>query len=261
MAFYAWFKKYGISEKIRIAGGVEVESYKRCRDDVADEVKPYAVCMTQTDVGFRQQAEVVVHRVDDGLALTLGAKIKNDGLLEFPCGGIVTAETPAAILQKRAMMCGGTTLDENGEIVYTGSRVKIDYMIERIRDGRQYAIFTQYIGEREFIASALRDAGYSVGYDMDKFRDGEFKVFVGSIKRFCEGVDLSWLSGSMIIYSLTFSGSTYSQILSRMCNWSRTDPIKVHVLMVRGSVEEAIYKAVSSKQSFNDSFYRKVGSC
>jgi hypothetical protein len=65
----------------------------------------------------------------------------------------------------------------------------------------------------------------------------------------------------MIIYSLTFSGSTYSQILSRMCNWNRTEPIKVHVLMVRGSVEEYIYKAVSSKQSFNESFYLKVGSC
>ena len=96
---------------------------------------------------------------------------------------------------------------------------------------------------------------------MDAFRDGEFSIFVGSIKRFAEGVDLSWLSGSMIIYSLTFSGSTYAQILSRMCNWNRTEPIKVHVLMARGSVEEYIYKAVSSKQSFNESFYRKVGAC
>jgi hypothetical protein len=261
MPFYAWFKVYGISEKIRIAGGVEVESYKRCRAEVADDVATYAVCMTQTDVGFKQQAEVVEHLIDDGLSLILGHKIKDDGLLEFYCGGVAVAENPAAILQKRAMICGGTVLSEEGKVLFTGSRAKIDFILERLRQGKQYAIFTQYIGERAFVAEALRDAGHSVGYDMDEFRDGEFSVFVGSIKRFAEGVDLSWLSGSMIIYSLTFSGSTYAQILSRMCNWNRTEPIKVHVLMVRGSVEEYIYKAVSSKQSFNESFYRKVGSC
>ncbi len=259
MAFYKWFKGggYGIPTPIRISGGQEVESYKRVSEVVASEVAPYAVCMTQQEVGFKQRAQVVPHLIDDSRALSLGDEIEREGILEIEDRAIV-AENPAAILQKKAMICGGTVLDDDGEVLRIGNRAKLDYMVERLSEDRQYAIFTQYIAERDLILDEMHKIGRSAGDDMEAFKAGDFDIFVGSIKRYCEGVDLSWLDGAMVIYSLTFSGSTYSQILDRMCNWERREPIKVHVLMVRGSVEEGIFDAVSSKQSFNESFYKKA---
>ena len=252
MAFYSWFKKggYGIPSPIRIAGGQEVESYKRVIDAVADEVRPYAVCMTQSDVGFKQRARVIPHLIDDPVALSIGERIKRAGIWQD-----VIAENPAAILQKQAMACGGTLLNDEGDVVLTGSRAKLEFLASKLQGGRQYAIFTQYIAERSFLKLGLQELGFSVTFDMDEFRGGGAQCFVGSIKRYCEGFDLSWLDGAMVLYSLTFSGSTYTQILDRMANWNREEDILVHVLMVRGSVEESIFKAVSNKQSFNEAFY------
>lgn len=255
MAFYSWFKKggYGIPSPIRIAGGIEVESYKRVVSRVADEVKPYAICLTQADVGFSRSAQVIEHYIEDKTALNLGAMLKRDGMVDV-YGAVITAENPAAILQKQAMVCGGTVLDENGKVVYTGSTKKAYYLYRKLEKGKQYAIFTQYIAERDLLSEILTGRGFSVTDDMDKFRAGEADLFIGSIKRYSEGVDLSFITGSMILYSLTFSGSTYVQILERMNNFERVDPIKVHVLMVKGSVEESIFSAVSQKRNFNEAF-------
>ena len=255
MAFYSWFKAggYGIPSPIRIAGGIEVESYKRVILRVADEVKPYAICMTQSDIGFKQSAKVIEHLVNDPLAVEIGARIKKEGIVHIGFQTVL-AENPAAILQKQAMICGGSVLDEDGNVALTGSTAKMDYLVSRLTKGKQYAIFTQYIAERDMLMVFLSSHGFAVTDDMEAFKAGEFMVFVGSIKRYSEGVDLSFIDGSMVLYSLTFSGSTYVQILERMNNMNRTAPIKIHVLMVKDSIEPSIFKAVSQKKNFNEAF-------
>lgn len=255
MSFYKWFKDYGVPKTIRIAGGQEVNDYSEVKSIVADEVMPFAVSMTQEEVGFRQQAQVIPHYIADHEALRIGARLKNHGIIEMD-GREVVAETPAAILQKSAMACGGTMIDDEGEPVRRDDVAKLRYLIGKLTEGRQYAIFTQYIEERGLVSDALRNAGFGVTTSMDDFRAGGAQCFVGSIKRYCEGVDLSWMDGAMILYSLTWSGSTYSQILDRMANWDRVEPIKVHVLLVKDSVEEQIFSAISSKQAFNAKFYK-----
>ena len=254
-SFYKWHKDFGIPAKIRIAGGQEVNDYSSVRPEVADHVTRYTVSMTQEEAGFKVAAEVVPHLIDAPELLKIGDVVKRDGIIKLG-DRVVVAESPAAMLQKAAMACGSTLIDEDGEAfqVREGMFPKLNYIDARVWDGRRHAIFTQYIMERDILLDHFGD--YATD-DMDAFRRGEFKLFVGSIKSYCEGVDLSWLSGSMILYSLTFSGSTYAQILERMNNFKRTEPIKIHVLMIRGSVEESIFKAVSSKQNFNNSFLKR----
>jgi hypothetical protein len=251
--FYRWFKDYGIPAKIRISGGQEVNCYKKVTPRVSRDVGKFAVCMTQADVGFKVASEVVEHLVDDERALELARTLDRDGLLTFG-DAVVTAENPAALKQKKAMACGGTLLSEDGEVVYTGSKAKIEYLVSRLNRGKQYAVFTQYVAERAFVVDGLRDGGWNCTVDMEAFKRGEVAVFVGSIKTWSEGVDLSWIDGAMIIYSLTFSGATFVQLLDRMNNFKRVDPIKVHVLMVRGSVEPDILRVVSQKKDFNARF-------
>ena len=254
-SFYKWHKDFGIPAKIRIAGGQEVNDYSSVRPEVASAVTRYTVSMTQEEADFKVKAEVVPHLIECPQLLSLGNSIHRDGIIKLD-NRTVVAESPAAILQKAAMACGSTLIDEDGEAfqVREGMFPKLNYIDARVWDGRSHAIFTQYIMERELLLDHFGD--YATD-DMEAFRRGEFRLFVGSIKSYCEGVDLSWLDGSMILYSLTFSGSTYAQILERMNNFKRTEPIKIHVLMIRGSVEESIFKAVSNKQNFNNSFLKR----
>jgi len=252
-SFYKWHRDFGIPAKIRIAGGQEVNDYSQVRPEVATNVTRYTVSMSQEEAEFKVRAEVVPHLIDAPELVEFGDRIRRDGIIKIG-ERLIVAESPAAILQKSAMICGGTLIDEDGEAFPHGPFSKLDYIIEKLKkDNKQHAIFTQYIHERELI---MRSFGSSTD-DMEAFKNGEARIFVGSIKSYCEGVDLSWLSGSMILYSLTFSGSTYAQILERQNNYKRTLPIKIHVLMIRGSVEESIFKAVSNKQNFNNSFLKR----
>ena len=257
-SFYKWHKDFGVPGSIFIAGGQEVKTYDEVRPEVLTHVLKYCVSMDQQEAGFKQKTQVIVHKIDNNLAVKFGAEIKENGLVRIG-ERVVLAENPAAILQKSAMACGGTLIDDQGEAFIChglGENVKIDYMAKKLDKNKQFAIFTQYIFERDHIINGLRLRGFECGDDMDEFKAGAFKIFVGSIKRFCEGVDLSWLNGAMIIYSLTFSGSTYEQILNRMNKFDRIDPIKVHVLLVAGSIEEYVFKAVSEKKNFNTAFYK-----
>jgi hypothetical protein len=216
--------------------------------------------MDQTEAGFAQKTQVIVHKIENPMAVHFGAEIKKNGLVQFGDHTVV-AENPAAILQKSAMACGGSLIDDSGEAFICnglGENAKIDYMAKKLNKSKQYAVFTQFIAERAHIINGLRSHGFTCGDDMDAFKTGAFNVFVGSIKRFCEGIDLAWLNGSMILYSLTFSGSTYEQILNRMNRFDRIEPIKVHVLLVKNSIEEKIFAAVSNKKNFNTTFMKQV---
>lgn len=254
-SFYRWFKDYGIPEQIRIAGGQLVNSYKKVKASVGAEVQPYAVSMTQAQAGFKVGVEVVPHYIEDGEALIRCEQIKKHGVMKMN-GYHVLAENPAAVLQKQAMICGGTVLDEDGDPIVWVSK-KLEYLAKKVRESKKIAIFTQYIAERELIVDHLYfDKKIKATDDMDLFKAGNFNIFVGSIKSWCEGVKLDFID-CMVLYSLTFSGSTYSQILERMSSYEREDTPKVHVLMVKDSVEEYIFKAVSEKQSFNRGFYER----
>ena len=257
-SFYRWFKEFGISEKVRIAGGQEVETYKNVRPEVATHVAKFSVVVTQEDAGFQIAPTVVPHLIHAPELVYLCDKIKRDGILEIE-GRTVVAEGPAAKLQKMAMLCGGTLIDDNDEPFVFDGTAKLDFLLGKMKKGRQYAIFTAYIKERDLICDVLGAHGWRCGEDMEALKSGEIDCFVGSLKRYSEGFDLSWLkNGAMIIYSLTFSGTTFHQILNRMIKFDRVDPAIVHILMIKGSVEESVFKAVNSKQSFNEAFLEKV---
>jgi hypothetical protein len=70
---------------------------------------------------------------------------------------------------------------------------------------------------------------------------------------------MSWLTGSMILYSLTWSGAKYSQVCDRQLNFHRKDVAKVGVPLLVGGVDEGVYKAVSSKCDYNAGMYDKRG--
>ena len=89
--------------------------------------------------------------------------------------------------------------------------------------------------------------------DMEEFKDTDIQLWVGSIQSYSEGFDLSWLEGSMILYSLNYRGSTFLQVINRMANYKRVDPIKVHVLL--HGFDFHVFDAVSKKQNFNSRYF------
>lgn len=256
--FYKWFKEFGVPKKIKIAGGMEVNDYSEVKSIVSEKVKDFAVMATQNSAGFKVKPTVLEHYIEAPEIVKMGNRLKKDGIIEIG-GHSVVAETPAAALQKMAMVCGGTLINDEGESLEVYSAMdKLEFLERKMKKDRQYAIFTSYIAERSLIIEHFEPLGWKCGDDMEAFKAGELDLFVGSLKRYSEGFDLSWLvNGAMIIYSLTFSGTTFHQILNRMIKYDRVDPAYVHILMIKDSVEEKIFKAVNNKQTFNAEFIKK----
>jgi len=72
-----------------------------------------------------------------------------------------------------------------------------------------------------------------------------------------EGVDLSWLTGSMILYSLSFSGSKFSQVCDRQLKHDRINQAKVAVPLLKGGVDGHVLEAVRAKRSYNATMFKE----
>lgn len=257
--FYDWHRDWGVPKTLKIAGGREVKDYSEVREVVLEHVKNFVVSLTQEDAGFKFAPEIVEHRVqNEGGLGSWSKKFGRDGVCEVD-GHVVLGETPAAVLQKRHMAEGGTLIDENGEAFVhdMDPDYKIRYMIKKMVVGTEYAIMTCYIEERTFIVNRLKEVGHRVVTSLDDFVPGCGAVFVGSGISNAEGVDLAWMTGTMILYSLNWSGAKFLQVLERQNNFKRDRPIKVHVLLCEGGVDEMVFAAVKNKQNFNATFLKK----
>ena len=257
--FYAWFKSYGIPDKIRIAGGQEVKSYKKGKfDEIMKSVGPLMVTLTAEEAGFEQKPVIKFHEIENQHAVSLVRRMQKDGVINVD-GRFVVGENPAPRLQKMYMIGGGTFIDDGGEagILPTMYKpyYKAHFISERIERGKQYAIFTHFMHERVLLKNFF---GSGITDSMEDFKAGKALLFVGSIKTFCEGVDLSWISGAMILYSLSFSGTTFHQICQRMQNKKRKDPIHIHVLGLKGGFCRDVFEAVNRKEDFNTRLMRWV---
>lgn len=255
--FYSWYKDYGKLGKIRIAGGREVNDYSKGHyDRIMKKIEPYTVSLTQADAGFKKEALVKTHQLQNDMILHLGSEIKEKGVLSIQ-GRYVPALGIAQKLQKAHMLCGGTCIDEDEEAFVLPEEYdpcyKARYIKEKAVEGRQYAIFTAYREERVLLRDYLGDGATE---DMELFKAGGAQYFIGSMISWAEGVDLSWMSGSLILYSLAWSGATYLQILQRMNNKLRDEDIYIHVLCLEGGTDMDVLRAVRSKQNFNVKFMR-----
>ena len=249
-SFYKWHKEYGIPSTIRISGGQTVQDYSKGRDEmIMGVVNKYSVHFTQEEAGFSQKSEIVVHELENIDLDFLSKQFKKDKVLQID-GHLIMGDTPASLNQKLHMIEGGTLKDSDGEAFILPECYdpfyKCDYIRKRLKNGRKVAIFTQYIKERELISDYF---GCRITTDMVEFKESEIDLWVGSIQSYSEGFDLSWMNGSMILYSLNYRGSTFLQVINRMANYNRVDPIKVHVLL--HGFDFHVYKMVSEKNNFD----------
>lgn len=261
--FYNWHREYGIPKTVRIAGGQEAKVYDEVRSEVLNHVAPYVVTMKQEEAGFKFAPEVIPVMIDNPDILEWSKKFGRDGIAEVD-GHTVLGETPAAKLQKMHMAEGGTLIDDKEEAFVHKISLTHKYKAlgENMCLNQSYFVTTAYIKEREVLYYFLSGMGFRVYGDFEDFekevRAGGAGVFIGSGIKYAEGVDLSWLTGSQIIYSLNWSGAKYLQLIQRQNNFKRDRPIKVHVLLTRGGVDEMVFKAVSSKANFNATVYKAM---
>ena len=230
--FTEWFNDgYGKPYSLRI-GMHDIAQYDRTNErKVLRNVRKLTVKITRAEAGHIHEA------IDEQVEIQLSKKQKKFyKLLEedrvIPKHDIL-AETPAKLLQKLHQVSGGFVKTEEGLYEFK-TNPKLQWLKENIIPS-ETIILAHHIAEQKLLA--------------------EHFPHTGSITKLAEGVDFSHFK-TMVVYSMSFSASTYQQVRARQMNINRKEPITIKYLTA--GIDSYIYKAVQDKKNFTYSWYTRI---
>jgi len=249
-SFYKWYKAFGDDDSFMMAGRL-IRKYKAIRvDEVIEQISHLIVTMTKIEANFDVLVNTQKHLVNaDPRYMSFYESFENRRVVKVDEFDIV-AESAVTLLNKLHQFSGGT-IKVSDNLALILSMHKVNY-IKRLTLPGKIVILCNYVKERELLLQELDNSTD----DVEQFKNGDSKYFVGHIKTFSEGVDFSYAE-SMVIYSLSFSATTYIQSKERLANKKRTKPIVVHYLLTKNSIDEYVYAAVSEKMNFTSSYYKR----
>ena len=241
--FYRWFEVYGIPHKVRTPYGLS-ETYSKYKDDIIlDIIQPYFDFKTRKSVGIEHEPTVNLVRVPllETTIQVIEQTIKDE---MFIAGDIeIPLDSPMKLRMTHYQLEGGTLkVDDTKSIFTTSGREKIEY-IRANYDLDNLAIMAHFIAERKLL-------------------EAEFpNVPIYSADGHAEGVDLSHIA-KLLIYSMSFKTSKYTQRLARQANHDRKTPIEVDILVGdKPAIGYDVFNTVAiKKENFDKNSYDRVWS-
>ena len=162
------------------------------------------------------------------------SSIKRYGIVETDYGTFI-GDSGAGRLSKMHQLSGGTCIDDED------NRVELSHFkaqsLYNYHKGTNTAIFYKYKAEYDLLSNYFDSNNL---YQIDSM---------------VTGIDMSHYD-DMAIYSLTFSGSNYTQCLSRLANSNRKERPTVYIY-ISSDVDRDIYNTVSEKKDMNTKFLLK----
>lgn len=249
-SFYSWYRFYGEDDSIMIQGRM-MKQYKAAKQDlVMQDIDHLIISMTKKKANFEVLVKEQIHMIEVNPSYLASIKhFEKHRVIKINDYDVV-AETAPGLMNKSHQLSGGTIKIDDRLSLIT-SKHKVEYIKSCLGLDKKIVVLCNYIKERELLLSSLENSTD----DVDRFKNEDYQYFVGHIKTFSEGVNFSY-ADTMIIYSLNFSATTYLQSKERLANKKRVKPIVVHYLFTKGTVDEYIYKAVSSKMNFTSKYYK-----
>ena len=249
--FYKWSKVY-VDVEIRNLGYAKVNDYSGAKKDkIMDVLKDYFISYTQKDAGFNQTVNEHILEVEmNPKVYELVKRLKRDLLVEGK-EEVILADTSVKLQNKIHQLCSGTVKFESGNSMIIDDS-KASFIKDKFK-GKKIAIF--YIFKEEF--KLLKSVFTNFTESPEEFNQSDDKVFLGQIRSSREGVNLS-SADALIYYNIEFSALSYIQGKDRMTSKERTKDNDVYFIFAKGGIEKHIYKRVSQKLDFTNSYFKKI---
>ena len=237
--FYDWFRVYGIPNMTRTPYGL-VETYTKYHDEkILEILDPIFDFKTRKEVGIEHEPTANVVKVPMGSTnIELIKQLTRDSVIEFPDGTQIVCDTPMKERSVHYQIEGGTIKTDEGYIKCGFD--KVNY-IRNNYDLDNIAIMAHFIAERKELEKAFPQC----------------KIY--SADGHAEGVDLSGVA-KLLIYSMSFKTSKYTQRLARQANHNRATEIIVDILVCdKPAIGMEVYKAVAlKKENFDKNSYDRI---
>ena len=249
--FYKWSKVF-VDVEIRNLGYAKVNDYSGAKKDKIMEVlKDYFISYTQEDAGFNQTVNEHILEVEmKPKVYELVNRLKRDLIVEGK-EEVILADTSVKLQNKTHQLCSGTVKFESGNSMTIDDSKGL--FIKEYFKGKKIAIF--YLFKEEFLL--LKNIFPNFTESPEEFNQSNNLVFLGQIRSSREGVNLS-SADALIYYNIEFSALSYIQGKDRMTSKERTKDNNVYFIFSKGGIEKHIYKRVSNKLDFTNSYFKKI---
>lgn len=163
----------------------------------------------------------------------------------------VVASNAATLSNKLLQMANGCIYDEHGEAQQIHDK-KLD-ALERILEesqGQPVLVFYQYKHDLSRIQDRFRQArvlDVSAG-DIKRWNAGKIPLLLAHPQSAGHGLNLQGGGHIIVWFGLTWSLEFYQQANARLDRQGQTDPVIVHHLVAKGTIDEDVMTALQSKQ-------------
>jgi hypothetical protein len=261
--FYKWAgnvqKPNYVNVKQRtFAHGVVNDYSDGIKDKILAVIEPYMVSYTQEQAGFVVQLHEHFCEVPMApICKTIADRLMSEGVVQGKTGTI-SAENPAALLQKIHQICSGTIILDEVEGEPRQSVILSDTKARYIAETwpvEKLVIFYFFKHELEVIRSVLGDR---VTTDLETFQTTDKSIALQYLAG-REGINLS--KGELIIaYNPSHSATTYYQFRDRLTTSTRRES-HIYWLFSPGGIEEKIYKVIMGKKNYTAAHFKKDYPC
>lgn len=238
---YNFFTKYGEPHKVWV-GGHYIETYSKCRtSEIMKQIEPYIVRITYEDAQFnymnKDRVEIIncleTRKLMKSIirSQVVSENYDKNNPTQIQSDKSIPLETQSKQHHCLHRVCGGYYYD----LQLPQSKLKWLYKFVMDHPTSAIAIMAYFIPEQENLTEIFKEFT---------------NVSIMSSYKNAEGVDLSHYD-YYILYSFGYSGAKFAQLRDRIVNINKRSPTEVIIPLLKGCVDEEIYRVVSVKKDFN----------
>lgn len=166
-------------------------------------------------------------------------------------GSDVVASNAATLSNKLLQMANGCIYDENGEAkpIHEKKLDALERVIEESQ-GQPVLVFYQYKHDLARIRERFKQAkvlDVSAG-DIKKWNEGKIPVLLAHPQSAGHGLNLQAGGHIIVWFGLTWSLEFYQQANARLDRQGQQNPVIVHHLVAKGTIDEDVMKALETKE-------------
>ncbi|MCF8566893.1 DEAD/DEAH box helicase [Alicyclobacillus tolerans] len=200
---------------------------------------------------------VTVPVVLDSKGKTAYESLEREMLLEVD-ESTIDAGSAAVLTNKLLQLCNGAVYDEDRKVVEI-HKSKIEAFLEVVEglNGKPALVFYNFQHDLSRIEQALHGSGLRVRrlnspQDEDDWNAGKIDILLAHPASAAYGLNLQQGGNHVIWFGLTWNLELYQQANKRLHRQGQVQKVIAHHLVVEGSVDEDVMKALGDKSKIQD---------
>lgn len=172
----------------------------------------------------------------------------------------ISALNAASVANKLLQMANGYVYDDEGNLVHIHDQ-KIDRLKELVdvNEGKPMLVFYNYKHDLAAIKEAFPKATeLSDDNDVADWNQGKIQMLLAHPASAGYGLNLQAGGHIIVWYGLTWSLEQYQQANARLHRQGQTEPVIVHHLVTKGTMDEQVMRSLSRKEESQDALLEAI---